>query len=209
VKLARFQRSTFDMFGQLLVGASILVESEKTGAQVQIFSDRNGETGIDNPTLSDADGDVSFYAAGEALKITATLGDDSKILRHFALGTAGEYDADHTLFLEKAQFTASATPGAGEALPFYAAAVGMTILAGLPNAIGGLVVAPQNDWTISWMLNGVEFATMTIDAGEFDATFDGPADDIELVRGDRIWPVMPDPRDAFAAGFSATIFMRR
>jgi hypothetical protein len=58
----------------------------------RIYSDRDGLTPLANPFQADADGLARFYAAGNAYRVTASLGGFERIWRHRAIGLLGEQD---------------------------------------------------------------------------------------------------------------------
>lgn len=72
----------------------IEVRKESDSTLATIYSDVNGASQINNPTNADAEGMVSFYAAGIArgYKITITNSAGTRVLRNVAIGTAAEFD---------------------------------------------------------------------------------------------------------------------
>lgn len=75
-------------------GASVEVRNEADNTLQPLFTDRAGTVPTTNPVPSDDDGFVRFYCAAGAYKITVTFGSGSRVLRHVAIGSAAELDAD-------------------------------------------------------------------------------------------------------------------
>lgn len=91
--LGKWNRFIEDGTGLPVAAAVIEVRSSTTGALAAIYSDRAGLTPITNPTSSDVNGFVGFFAAGGAYDITATKGAFSKTFEYEPIGTAQELDA--------------------------------------------------------------------------------------------------------------------
>jgi hypothetical protein len=93
VSLAIWQATITDEAGNVLPAASVTVRREVSGSPLAVlYSDRAGTTISGNPVTADANGFVSFYAAGGAYRITATSGDFTITWRYVAVGLAGESD---------------------------------------------------------------------------------------------------------------------
>lgn len=90
--VARWQATITDENGDVVASASVAVVSETSGALATIYSDRAGAVSISNPMTADSDGFVSFYAAGDAYKITATSGSTTREFRYVGIGTSSEED---------------------------------------------------------------------------------------------------------------------
>jgi hypothetical protein len=90
--LAAWQATIVDESGNIQGEASVEVLLESSGALAALFSDRDGESPIDNPVEADPDGFVRFYAAGGAYRINATLGSFTRTWRHVPIGLLGERD---------------------------------------------------------------------------------------------------------------------
>lgn len=90
--LAAWQATIVDESGEIQGLAQAMVLVEATGAPAALFSDRDGASPIGNPVTADSSGFVRFYAAGNAYRITATLGAFSRVWRHVPIGTLGERD---------------------------------------------------------------------------------------------------------------------
>lgn len=90
--LAAWQATIVDESGNVQQNAQIEVRREATGALAAIYADRDGSTPLDNPFTVDEGGFARFYAAGGAVKITATQGEFSRTWRHVPIGTLAERD---------------------------------------------------------------------------------------------------------------------
>lgn len=77
--------------GDVLGGASVLVELEDGGGTAGIYAARSGGAKA-NPFTADDDGNVLFYAEAGVYKITITSGGEEIVLRYEPVGTAQEYD---------------------------------------------------------------------------------------------------------------------
>lgn len=112
--LAHVEFDATDESGNLLSNVQARVEIEG-GGLVSIYSDRAGSSALANPETF-ADGKISFYTAGAALKITLTSGAFSRVLRYKPNG----------LLMEKDALTAAAvafTPAGGIAAATVQAAI--------------------------------------------------------------------------------------
>lgn len=89
--LAHVEFDATDESGNLLSNVQARVEIEG-GGLVSIYSDRAGSTPFANPETF-ADGKISFYTAGAALKVTLTAGAFSRVLRYMPNGLLKEKDA--------------------------------------------------------------------------------------------------------------------
>lgn len=98
--VARWQGTIVDDAGTVVSGASVAVVSETTGGLATIYSDRAGLVSITNPTTTDSDGFVGFYAAGDAYKITATKAGTTREFRYVGIGTSQEEDKPLVTILE-------------------------------------------------------------------------------------------------------------
>jgi hypothetical protein len=67
-----FQRTVVTDTGDVVSGAEIKVEVEATGLDADIFSDREGNTPLDNPFLTDVDGFAQFFVAPGEYRVIAT-----------------------------------------------------------------------------------------------------------------------------------------
>lgn len=211
-KLGRFQRTILDDEGDVVEGATVEVRSEFTGNLASLFSDRTGLAGITNPQVTDAEGFVSFFAAGGSYKVRAYLGPSGsptfeRIWRYVGIGTAAEYDASDLLFAFGIFFSASGKPDAGEILPFWQAPVAMT-LKDTTGWYAGVRVAPTVAKTFSVVKNGVEFASILFAIGATSGVITFPAE-TEIAAGDKIWVICPAFSDATLSSFSLTMLARR
>lgn len=95
---AVYNRTITDSAGNVVPGAHIEVRREVPGQPLaSLFEDRDGMTGLGNPFDADANGDISFFAAGGAYKIRAYTGPSGaptseKIWRYEAVGRNAEAD---------------------------------------------------------------------------------------------------------------------
>jgi len=89
---ARWQGTITDGAGAVIPYASVSVISETTGAYATLYSDRAGATPISNPTNADIDGFVGFHCVGDAYRIVAISGDQSRTFRYVGIGTSSEED---------------------------------------------------------------------------------------------------------------------
>lgn len=207
-KLARFQRTIVNVVGDIVPNASVEVRSELTGALASLFSDRTGASAITNPVLADSEGFVSFHVVGGEYKLVATSGAFTRTWRYEPIGTAGGYDAGDLLFSYTLNFTASGKPAAAEALPPNNIPYPMTIPAGIANSYATVRVAPNASRVVSIVKNGVQFATATFANGATTAVL-ACAADVDLVAGDQVWPIMPNPADTVMSDFAMVITARR
>ena len=78
---------------QVADNATIEVRRESDGALASIFSDREGEEPITNPSaFGDASGRFEFFAAGGAYRVKVTQDGKEYTLRYQAIGTAAAED---------------------------------------------------------------------------------------------------------------------
>lgn len=217
-KLARFQRTIQTEAGVIVPSAHIEVRNESDGALATLFSDRAGGGGITNPFDTGADGFAAFYVIGGAYKVRAYTGPSGsptfeRIWRHEGIGTAREYDARNLLFAFPISFSASGFPGVGEELVPYDIPLAMSLENDFEGWYMRVRVAPTAPRTIAFKRNtgigtaAVQFATGLIDTGELDAEFTMAAN-IELLAGEQVWPVMPNPRDTQMEDVSVTLLAR-
>lgn len=206
-KYGRWQRTIVDAAGTVMPGASVEVRKESDGLIASIFSTRTG-AGMLNPATADAEGFVSFHVAGGAYKITATSGAFSRIWRYEPIGTAGEYDASDLLFSYPLNWVASGKPAAAEALVPNIIPYAMYLPAAAPSAYATVRVAPNAERVISVVKNGVQFATVTFANGATSGVI-AQAAQADLVAGDQVWPIMPNPADTVMSDFSLVMVARR
>lgn len=77
----------------IVSAASVEVLKESDGSSAQLYDGPAGAA-IDNPTTSDLDGLVRFYAAAGLYRINVTKGGITKTFRHVPIGTGAGIDAD-------------------------------------------------------------------------------------------------------------------
>lgn len=86
--LPRYNGVVQDELGNLVAGASILVQREVSGLpSVQVYSDDAGATGLGSPFVT-VDGRFGFYVAEGKYRITATFGGQSYPLKDVQIGPA-------------------------------------------------------------------------------------------------------------------------
>lgn len=98
--VARWQATIVNSTGDTVASAAVAVYSETTGALATIYSDRAGTVSITNPTTTDSEGFVGFYAGGDAYRIVATSGATSREFRYVGIGTSQEEDKQLVTVLE-------------------------------------------------------------------------------------------------------------
>lgn len=196
--------------GDVLPGATVEIRAHTSGSPlVPLYENRTGTSNKDNPDTADDEGFYRAYAPAGAYSITVTKDAYTRTWNHYAVGTAAEYDANDLLFAYSMHFGIEFKPTSGhETLPIDVP-LEMYLPEDLPNSYARLRTAPADgSYEVSFVKNGVEFATATFAVGEEEGVIVCNTE-VELAEGDQVWAVMPSPADSAAADFTAVILARR
>jgi len=92
--LAAFNRTIQDEEGNVMPGATVLVQRMSDLGLPVLRADELGNGNVGNPATADLNGFVRFYVASGKYRITASVGAASVIWEDYLIGTIQQYQAD-------------------------------------------------------------------------------------------------------------------